>query len=183
MTNNEVDKKERQVGIHYRLLTLKDKVALDMLTEEVESYNHSIGIAAPFRVRDTGCFFDESQVLIWGCFDGNELVGASSLFLNPSEFSPVAKYLGLSSSAMAEIGRCMVSPRYRGQNILFTLNRLLFDCAEEHSVHKIVAVVRPENNAIAQSLKKLGMFSQGTMVRENGDVREIYYWGSPCGLS
>lgn len=90
------------------------------------------------------------------------MIGASALFLNPYEWEETAVHIQLPlDKKIAEIGRCMVLPEYRGKNYMYKMNSILLDIARELNIDYILSTVHPNNISSKQSLIKLGMNKVG----------------------
>ena len=119
-------------------------------------------------------FFDENWTEFYGIFDGTVLVGAVALFYNEYEYGESLKYLNRNISNVAEIGRAMVRPNYRGNNILYLLNTKLIEVAKAKNIENLIATIHPQNIPSQKSFLKLGMKKQCTYIKSNGYVRDIY---------
>ena len=82
-------------NIRFRILTSKDKAALEQLISTIEN-----SLAVPewwIPIDDTARahFFDSDWTCFLGAFFGDTLAGASALFFNKHEFAEEAEKLGL----------------------------------------------------------------------------------------
>lgn len=122
-------------------------------------------------------FFNEEWTIFLGAFDKEELIGASALFLNKYEYEETINKLNLSKSfSFAEIGRCMVQPKHRGQNIMLSLNSELIKIAKLLNINYLVATAHPQNLPSKTSLEKLGMQKVDTIIKYNSFPRDIYLY-------
>ena len=86
------------------------------------------------------------------------MLSASALFFNEHEFAEEAEKLGLDihSTNVAEVGRCMVHPDFRGHNLMCELNKRLCSIARNRGIDTILAVAHPDNVASNSSFRRLG---------------------------
>ena len=119
-------------------------------------------------------FFDESWCYLLGAYDGERLIGASCLFFNETEYGETARLCGLPLNDTAEIGRCMVLPEYRGNNLLFLLNQELLSVAKKRSIRHIIITIHPQNIPSLSSFRKLGARYRDTIVKYDRFPREVY---------
>ena len=140
-----------------RELTRADSDALAKLIKEIE--RNVINPKWWLTVKETARahFFDKDWTVFYGYFDNGELIGASALFLNPFEYEESAVAANVSLDKTAEIGRCMVLPSRRGENIMYQLNCQLIKKAKQLGINTLIATAHPDNVASNQSLQKLGM--------------------------
>ena len=114
------------------------------------------------------------EIITLGAFsDDNELMAVSGLFFDERKCSDIIKKLNLKGK-VAEIGGCMVSPKFRGNKLMYTIALELVELARKSSCKHIVATAHPDNLASTKSLEKLGMKNMLTMMKGEGYLRNIY---------
>ena len=155
-------------------LTSADQSKLDHLIQIIEDSLLDADWWLPIQETARVHFFDSSWTIFYGTFDGEELVGASALFLNQFEFKEAALHIGVPLDGTAEIGRCMVNPKCRGNNLMLKMNKVLVDVAKENGVKRIVATAHPSNESSCHSLVSLGMRKNGEITKYNTFKRNIY---------
>lgn len=160
--------------MEYRFLTPKDEAQLTRLIEKIESSLPDKEWWLPIQESARQHFFDSEWTMFYGAFDHDELVAACALFLTANEYGETISTLGLPDIDMAEIGRCMVNPEYRGQNLMLKLNKALVEHATSNGIRHIVATAHPMNMASCASLIALGMRHAGNILKYNGYQRNIY---------
>lgn len=119
-------------------------------------------------------FFDDDWTEFYGMFDNNCLIGTAALFYDEHEYGESLKQLKLKISNVAEIGRAMIHPKYRGNNILYRINIELIEVAKNRGIEYIISTIHPENIPSQQSFKKLGFKKLCTYEKSNKYVRDIY---------
>ncbi|MBR2300159.1 MAG: GNAT family N-acetyltransferase [Alphaproteobacteria bacterium] len=151
-------------NIFIRKLALNDKPQLDDLIKKIESSlpHHDWWLPIPQEAYDH--FFDESWTLFCGAFDKEKLIGASALFFNEFEYGKTVSYLHLPAQKIAEIGRCMVLPDYRGKQLMFQMNEFLLNI-NPRKIDSFVATAHPDNISSIKSLEKSGFIKQATFVK------------------
>lgn len=157
-----------------RQLTIKDYDQLEKLISVIESSIENHFWWLPINKISRDHFLDPEWCYFVGIFDGNELVAASGLFYNEHEFGETLKKLTDVSMPIAEIGRSMVKPSYRGNNLLLTMNKKLLSVAKEIGIKTIIVTIHPDNIASKRSFSKLGAVLKATIVKNVCFSREIY---------
>ena len=145
--------------MNIRVLDKNDKAALEQLIFTIENALPVPEWWIPIDDIERSHFFDADWTCFLGAFnDDNELVAASALFFNEHEFAEEAEKLGLDihSTNVAEVGRCMVHPDFRGHNLMCELNKRLCSIARNRGIDTILAVAHPDNVASNSSFRRLG---------------------------
>lgn len=157
--------------ISIRTLTEGDASSLDEVIDEIEGNLEHKEWWFPVTKKARSMFFDGKSAVLVGAFDGGKLVAACGLF-----FFEVLSDTNVSTlnEGLAEIGRCMVIPEYRGDNLMLKLNRELVAKARELGKKSIVATSHPDNVASCRSLEALG-FTKKCRVKKWGNYSRNYY--------
>ena len=155
-------------------LSIKDKNQLEALISVVEENIENRDFWLPINNISKEHFFDESWTEFIGMFEGDALIAAVALFFNEHEYGESLRELGVKGKKVAEIGRAMVHPDYRGHNILYQLNLCLLKEAKEKNIDMLLATIHPQNLPSQKSFQKLGMKKQHTYVKGNAYLRDIY---------
>lgn len=168
----------RKTPMTVRKLNENDKSALYGLIDIIEENLPDENFWLPMKETARSHFFDPAWTEFYGLFDEEKLVGAAALFYNEYEFGESLEHLSsvgfdLYGKTVAELGRAMVHPNYRGNNLLFEINAHLLKRAREKNIDLLIATVYPENMPSQKSLKKLGMVKQTTYRKSDGFVRDI----------
>lgn len=161
-----------------RPLRESDKSALYELIDIIEDNLPDENFWLPMKETARTHFFDPAWTEFYGAFDGERLAGAAALFYDEYEFGESLEHLkkigiDVSDLNVAELGRAMVHPDYRGNNLLFEISGHLLKRARERKIDFLVATVYPENMPSQMSLRKLGMVKQTTYRKSDGFVRDI----------
>ncbi len=157
-----------------RQLKYEDKYLLEELIAETEMSLTDKHFWLPIDEESREHFFDENWTYWIGCFDGKTLVGASALFFNAHEYggSASAVELDLDRYKVAEIGRLMVKPSYRGRGISIILVESLQKKAIEFETDYLIATAHP-NNISQKTLKQIKMANVGYCVKCEEYERDI----------
>ena len=99
-------------------------------------------------------FFDDEWTEFYGVFVGNDLIAAAALFYNEHEYNESLLAINRRISNVAEIGRAMVHPDYRGKNILLEINMKLIEVAQKKNIEYLIATIHPDNVASQKSFLK-----------------------------
>jgi RimJ/RimL family protein N-acetyltransferase len=155
-----------------RILNKEDGDALDNLTNVVvASLEHDDWWKPINKKMRSMCLDGESAIMIGAFNERKELVAVCGLFffemLSDTNVSTL-------SSELAEIGRCMVMPEYRGDNLMLKINRELVQEARKLGKTRLVATSHPDNKASCRSLEQLG-FVKKCLVKKWGNYVRNYY--------
>ena len=99
------------------------------------------------------------------------------MFLNQHEFEESVGQLNglqLAVDDVAEIGRSMVLPGFRGKNLLLEINRYVVAEAKNLGKKYLIATIHPDNMPSRKSSEKLGMKKITTYTKSCGYIRDIY---------
>ncbi len=157
-----------------RKLLRSDENELNNLISVIEENLQNKDFWLPLKPTAKEHFFDDKWTEFYGMFDGTDLIGAVALFYNEYEYGESLQYLNSGFTNVAEIGRAMVHPKYRGNNILFHLNKTLLEVAKAKHIKNLIATIHPKNIPSKKSFLKLGMKKQCTYIKSNGYLRDIY---------
>lgn len=155
-------------------LTLNDKEQLNILIGKIEENLEKEDYWLPINEPSREHFFDEQWTEFYGMFDGDELIAAAALFYNEHEYGESVQVIGLECDRVAEIGRAMVAPSYRGNNYLYELNSVLIDVARSKGIECLVATIHPDNIPSQRSFKKIGFTRKGTYTKSCGFTRDVF---------
>jgi RimJ/RimL family protein N-acetyltransferase len=153
------------------MLTESDAASLDGLIDTIEGNLEHKEWWFPVTKKARGMFFDGKSAVLVGAFDEGKLVAAAGLF-----FFEVLSETNVSTlnEELAEIGRCMVLPEYRGDNLMLKLNRELVAKARELGKKSLVATAHPDNIPSCRSLETLG-FTKKCLVKKWNNYSRNYY--------
>ena len=168
--------------MNIRVLDKNDKASLEQLIYTIENALPVPEWWIPIDDIERSHFFDADWTCFLGAFnDDNELVAASALFFNEHEFAEEAEKLGLDirSTNVAEVGRCMVHPDFRGHNLMCELNKRLCSIARNRGIDTILAVAHPDNIASNSSFRRLGAELKATAT-VFGSYQRNMYTGTAC---
>lgn len=154
-------------------LLASDKEKLDLLIGDIETALTNKEFWLPIKTEARIHFFDEAWTEFYGAFDGERLIGAAALFYNEYEYGESLGQLNVDCHKVAEIGRAMVHPEYRGNNILYQINLRLIEVAKEKGVDMLLSTIHPDNIPSQKSFKKIGMVKQHSFMKSDGFIRDI----------
>lgn len=160
-----------------RELVMSDEDSLSTLIEKIESALINKEFWLPINDTSRTHFLDKKWTRFYGAFENGELIGASALFLNHHEFGESLSQLDEVTTMpdeVAEIGRAMVLPIYRGKNLLLDINRHVVEEAVRLEKKYLIATIHPDNIPSRKSFEKLGMQKRLTYTKSCGYVRDIY---------
>ena len=157
-----------------RKLNIYDKKQLFELIEIIENSIERPDFWLPINDISREHFFNSEWTEFYGAFDNKRLVAASALFYNEHEYRESVNVLHKSFTSIAEIGRSMVIPEYRGNNVLYSINTKLVSIAHNKKIEYLLATIHPENIPSRKSFLKLGMARQTTYTKSCGYIRDIF---------
>lgn len=160
----------------YRQLKKSDMEQLNKLIDNIEGNLPVKEWWIPIDDIAREHFFDEEWTYWIGAFSGETLAGACGLFMNEHEFSEEIMNMGIDSTKtnVAEIGRCMVNPDFRGNNLMCEINSRLKEVAKSKGIETIIAVAHPDNIYSNNSFAKLGASLVCEAVVYNKYPRKLY---------
>ena len=192
MNNGEIDERYRDLEESYRLysssrefmkeVTIRllgeneteesDRRALDILITKIEKTNKNELFWLPISNESRDHFWDTDWTIFVGAFKQEKLIGALGLFLNENEYGESRDAIGLEGK-VAEYGRAMVLPEYRGYGLIDRLADELLPVAKERKVEKLIATVHPDNIPSSGFLTKMGFEKCGHIIKNDKYPRDI----------
>ena len=155
-------------------LTVVHKPQLDLLIDHTEATLADKAFWLPIKEEARAHFFDDEWTEFYGAFDGERLIGAAALFYNEYEYGESLRRLNVNCRKVAEIGRAMVHQDYRGNHVLYSINRHLTCIARKKGIDLLLATIHPDNTPSRKSFEKLGMERQCTYTKSDGFIRDIF---------
>lgn len=161
--------------IKIKTIEEKHKNEYFKLVAEVEKKLENKNWWLPISEQDKINFFIKEKTQIFGAFDGDKLIGVSSLFYFDNIMQDVKTYLkNLNFLTTAKISRSLVLPEYRGMNIMYKINMEICKFAKEKGYTHLMAIAHPDNIASNKSLIKLGMQVVTKFTTKQGYVRNLF---------
>lgn len=166
------------------MLNARDKQALDGLRGIIERTLVNEKWWLPVNDVAAAHFLDDTWTRFIGAFDCGALVAASGLFLNEIEFGDTMRMLPeYSGMKAAEVGRCMVSPEYRGHGLMLAMCKQLVPGARHLGIDALDAIAHQCNVASCASLERLGMRFRMRTTKHGSYVRNVYVMELPARSS
>lgn len=160
----------------FRKLTTKDSGALEHLIAITENNLWHEHHWLPITDASRDNFFNEDWTHFYGLWDGGKLVGAIALFYNENEFGESVEELGGLEGKIAEAGRLMVHPDYRGQGLGNKLMEELVKVADGQQLDYLVATVHPTNTPSLCVVRYAGFEQKLTFTKDNGYLRHVFVY-------
>lgn len=176
--------------MEFRILDEKDRSQLEELVNIIEANLPDKKWWLPISEESRRDFFNKEKTYFIGAFDGEKLAAACGLFLDENEYyeeiEAIKKACGEETFSItasdsyrvitdvAEIGRCMVKPEYRGQGLMYRINMKLVELAKEMGMEYIVATAHPDNLPSNGSFIKMNMENKCTKMLWGGYLRNVY---------
>ncbi len=157
-----------------RKITLQDRDALERLIAEVENSLKNEYFWLPIKEEARKHFFDDEWTEFYGVFQEGELIAAIALFLNEYEYGESLKQLNSTEKKVAELGRAMVHPAYRGKHLLDPLIKDLLDIARQRGIECVLATIHPENVPSQRLFQKAGLEKMCTYTKDVSYIRDVY---------
>lgn len=155
-------------------LKKKHSEILDALIEEIEKNLVDKRWWLPINEVSRKNFLNDEWCYFLGLFDRRKLIGASCLFFNEHEYGASLELCSHTERPVAEIGRCMIAPKYRGHNYLYKLNKRLLKIAKKKGIKNIIATIHPNNQASLHSFAHIGAKLKATTIKNEIYERNIY---------
>ncbi|MGN0318070.1 MAG: GNAT family N-acetyltransferase [Lachnospira sp.] len=173
--------------MEFRVLEEKDRSQLEELVNLIETNLPNKEWWLPISNESRADFFNTEKTCFIGTFDGEKLVAACGLFFDETEYADVVEAIGKArgeedfhmgnnaiKGAVAEIGRCMVRPEYRGKGLMYNINMKLVDVAKNKGKKYIVATAHPDNLPSNGSFIKMNMENKCTIRLWGSYLRNVY---------
>lgn len=157
----------------YRQLKENDNNKLFDLINQIENNLQEPKFWLPINRISKNHFFDDDWTCFLGLFDNEKLIGASALFFNMHEFGESLSYCENVKMPVAEIGRCMILPNWRGKNLLYKLNTQLLNIAKEKGIKTVLATIHPQNEPSQHSFAKLGFKVKTQIIKNKNFIRDV----------
>jgi RimJ/RimL family protein N-acetyltransferase len=159
--------------IEFRKLTKDDTSSLNELIDVIQDKNEHPEWCSYISQIQKNKFIDDSSNMFIGAFDTSKLVAAIGLIYDEKLSETNLSSLGINGK-FAEIGRCMVLPEYRGEDLMIKLGEIIIDEARKLGKTYIVAAVHPDNIGAIKSIEKLGFEKKCKTSKWNGTSRYYY---------
>ncbi len=156
-----------------RRLNTNDQMDLKQLTFDIEMSLSNDKFWLPISDVSREHFFDLNWTIFWGAYDGERLIGAAGLFLNENEYGESQKYIRCENEKVAEIGRLMCHPDYRGQGVAAHLVNEVLKTASRMDLDILLATVHPQNKPSQKVLMEAGFVKEGHIVKSKNYERDI----------
>ena len=159
----------------FKIIKLKeeDKKALLELSKTITDNLSNKMWYITYNQDEIAHMFEDDYGIYLGAFVKDKLVAVSSIYLDSDYTKLVKEHINVKGK-LAEIGHCMVLPEYRGNNLMFELNKKILEIAKDKKVDYINFTVHPDNIASYSSMGKLGAERKATYVRDKIYPRCIY---------
>lgn len=120
-------------------------------------------------------FLDDNYSEFYGLFDNDKLVACATLFIDPYEFAELCDDINLKYDNVAEIGRAVVHPNYRGNHYERLMVSHLIEVAPALKIKHLVATVHPDNIPSQKCFRSLDFKYEKTVMKKSGYLRDIFY--------
>ena len=151
--------------IDYRLIDVKEKLALiDLMNTVVEGLERK-DFFIPFTSEEIDSMFDDKKAVVYGSYDDGKLVGTAQLYLGDEFVDEIKAAIGIENAKAAEFGGVMVLKKYRNHGIMKRFSKIMIEEARKRKYEYIVACAHAEN--IASNAAILAM---GAQLKKTGDL-------------
>ena len=157
----------------YRQLKKNDETKLYDLISQIETSLQEPKFWLPINSVSKNHFFDEDWTYFLGLFDNDKLIGACALFFNKHEFGESLSHCDNVKMPLAEMGRGMILPEYRGKNYLYTIMVKLLEIAKQKNITTLLATIHPQNIPSQRSASKIGFKVKSQIIKYNDFIRDI----------
>lgn len=158
----------------FRKLELKDKEQLDILISSIQENLNVEEYWLPISDISRMNFFNDKWTYFIGAFNDTTLIAAVGLFLNKNEYGDSQALLNLENYKVAEIGRAMVLPEYRGHGLMIKITHMLVDVAKTLNINYLIATAHPQNYPSVKSLESVGMNKAKSCIKHGNYHRDIF---------
>ena len=159
--------------MYCRKLEKEDAKILFDLIDQIEGNLQNQKWWLPINEVSRRHFFDNEWTYFIGLFDNEKLIGAGGLFLNEHEFGESLKSCKDVVFPVAEMGRGMILPEYRGHNYSLDIIKELIKVAKTKGIKTILVTSHPDNEAGQCPFFKVGAKKVARIVKNNDFERDI----------
>ena len=102
------------------------------------------------------------------------MFGIAQLYVSQDMLADFKKEFGLENYLVCELGGNLVLPKYRGNGITTTLQKMEIELAKKLEFDYIISMAHPNNIGSCKTLEKVGLeFVKETRL-SNGFLRKLY---------
>ena len=155
--------------IEYRKIDVREKQELIELMNIVIDGLENKDFFFPFTPEEIDAMFNENNVVTYGAYDDDKLVGTAQLYLGDEFVDEIKTALGIGNAKAAEFGGVMVLKECRNKGIMKHFSAILVEEARNRDYDYIVAVAHFENIASNSAITAMG-----AKLMKTGDLNEHY---------
>ncbi len=155
------------------ILNEKNKKELEALIKETEANLKDERFWLPISEASREHYFDPNWTIFWGAFEGEKLIGAIGLFFNENEYGESQKAIKYENVNLAEAGRAMCHPKYRGTGVASKLMDELLKHSQSLDLECLLATAHPDNAPSQKLLEKYGFEKEGHIIKNENYERDI----------
>lgn len=157
-----------------RKLTIKDKEELDLLIEVILKNLLKPEYFTKIEKHSYDHFLDDNYSRFYGIFIDGKMAAVATLFLDEYEYAELCDAINISKDNIAEIGRAMVHPDFRGNHYEREIVGYLIDVAKDMKLKRLIATVHPDNIPSQKCFNDLNFKKVKTIVKHSGYLRDVY---------
>lgn len=162
------------MNIEFRKIPKSDEQQLRNLISNVMNGLERKEFFTPYDESELKEIFNEDIALLLGAYDGDKLVAIAQLYIDQNMLSELKNILNVEDKLVCELGGNMVLTEYRGNNIMYKMQSLLYNKAKTMDFDYITSMAHPDNIASCKSIEKTGLKYGKTTTVANGYLRNIY---------
>ena len=162
------------MNIIFKTIPKEDEGQLRKLITDVMNSLEREDFFIPYDEQEIQELFNEDIALLLGAYDGNKLVAMAQLYIDPKMLIEVKTILGIEDKLVCELGGNMVLPEYRGNNLMYKMQSILYEKSKSMGFEYITSMAHPDNIASCKSIQKTGLIFYKTENISNEYLRNIY---------
>lgn len=157
-----------------RKLTINDKEELDSLIDVILKNLIKPEYFTKIEEHSYKHFLDDNYSRFYGIFIEGKMAAVATLFLDEYEYAELCEAINISKEGIAEIGRAMVHPFYRGNHYEREIVSYLIDVAKNMKLKRLIATVHPDNIPSQKCFNDLNFTKVKTITKHSGYLRDVY---------
>lgn len=130
----------------------------------------------PWTEEQMNRFFDEEYSVLFGAYDGDNLIAMTQIFM-PREIE--MEYYDIlnikEQDSICELGGFLVYDEYRGRGVMSELSKVTMDYFKTLEYPYIISTIHPDNIASNKIALKLGFSLVKVLTTQSGFLRNLYF--------
>lgn len=142
--------------IEYRKIGENQRKEVQQLAEKVINGLERKEFFIPIKNNEYDDMFNDSKSIIYGAYDGENLIGIARMSLEQLKNDYIKKELNLENNKVTRFGKYMVLSEYRNQGIMKHLQARLIEECKRLKYEYVIILAHPENKQSNGAIRHMG---------------------------